>query len=190
MGTFYDSNYSKILIIAALINYYESYKYSENEIIKYKKYELLDNNNISLDSIQDQGDIITNNNIMKFSSFKIISKEKNKRLLGTLGDQQIIGIWDFYTGEFKEQIEIKNSISCLWENNSILISCEDLTIKIADLIKKKIMKSLECLTDKINYNTIKLWKQSFWIFNIIILGNLLNEMNIILIYFHNFILKI
>ena len=77
MGTFYDSNYSKILIIAALINYYESYKYSENEIIKYKKYELLDNNNISLDSIQDQGDIITNNNIMKFSSFKIISKEKN-----------------------------------------------------------------------------------------------------------------
>ena len=77
MGTFYDSNYSKILIIAALINYYESYKYSENEIIKYKKYELLDNNNISLYSIQDQGDIITNNNIMKFSSFKIISKEKN-----------------------------------------------------------------------------------------------------------------
>ena len=78
-----------------------------------------------------------------------------------MGDQQIIGIWDFYTGEFKEQIEIKNSISCLWENNFILISCEDLTIKIADLIKKKIMKSLECLTDKINYNTIKLWKQSF-----------------------------
>ena len=106
-----------------------------------------------------------------------------------MGDQQIIGIWDFYTGEFKEQIEIKNSISCLWENNFILISCEDLTIKIADLIKKKIMKSLECLTDKINYNTIKLWKQSFWIYNIIILGNLLNEMNIILIYFHNFILK-
>ena len=181
LETFYDNNNSQIFIIAAFINYFESYKYSKNEIIQYKKYELLDNNNISLDSIQDQEDIITNKNNMKFRSFKIISEDKNLRLLGALGEQQMIGIWDFYTGEFKDQIEIQNSISirgiCLWEKNYILVWCEDLTIKIVDLNKKKIMKSLEGHTNKINYikkiynknygeclisqsldNTIKLWK--------------------------------
>ena len=96
------------------------------------------------EAIQDQEDIITNKNNMKFRSFKIISEDKNLRLLGALGEQQMIGIWDFYTGEFKDQIEIQNSISirgiCLWEKNYILVWCEDLTIKIVDLNKKKIIK--------------------------------------------------
>jgi len=123
IDTYYDNISSKYYIITGNFNYSKSYDYEKNNI--YHKYN--DNNSgrhiVSI--------IITNN--------KGIIK-----LIESCVDG-IIRIFNFHSSLLLDKI-IMNSIAlygiCLWNEDYLFVGCSDKTIKIVEIKKKLIVKSL------------------------------------------------
>ena len=98
----------------------------------------------------------TNNKIFqKYGKIKgsyysiIIYNNKNNNNITQLiasNFNEIIEIYDFYSGKQIYEIHIKNSLGlfgiCLWDENNLLVACCDNTIKIINLKERKLKKSL------------------------------------------------
>ena len=73
-------------------------------------------------------------------------KEGLVRQLIASNFNEIIEIYDFYSGKQIYEIHIKNSLGlfgiCLWDENNLLVACCDNTIKIINLKDRKLKKSL------------------------------------------------
>ena len=63
-----------------------------------------------------------------------------------------IRIWDFHSGELLNKI-IVSDLSlygiCLWNNNYLMVGCEDKNIKIIDLEKEKVIAELTGHNNKV-----------------------------------------
>ena len=126
---FFDDNLKNYYFITGNFSYIKSYDYNKNEL--YLKYN--DNDNKCHLSII----------IRKFENiFKIIDS-------CTDGN---IRIWNFHTGLLFAKIKISNDYLrgiCLLDNDYLLVSCDDQTIKIIDLKRRLVIKSLVGHNDKV-----------------------------------------
>ena len=138
IGPYYDIILSKYYIITGNIGFCQSYDYDENNI--YHKY-IDDNNNY----------IITN----------IIIKNDNEKIkLFTTSDDGIIRIFNLHSGLLLNKIRMINNIifgMCLWNDNYLFIGCGDGSIKIIEIKKWIIVKSL----DGGHFNTVITIKKIF-----------------------------
>ena len=119
---YYDKIYSKNFIITGNKNYLKSFDYDKNNL--YHKY--FDNFNGA------------------HSSFIVYDKNKIIKILDLCEDGNL-RIWNFHSGILLNKIEIsKKSLYCLclWNDNTLLIGCQDKEIKILDLQNNEIIKSL------------------------------------------------
>jgi len=123
IDTFYDNISSKKFIITGNLNFSQSYEYENNNI--YYKYN--DNNSgYGINSI-----IITNNK----GIIKLIESSEDG----------IIRIFNFHSGLLLNKITISESILygvSLWKDNYLFVGCKDKTIKIVDIEKILMVKSL------------------------------------------------
>jgi WD40 repeat protein len=137
VDTYSDENSSTIYIISCNFNFIKSYDYNRNEL--YHKY--YDNDN--------EGHL----------GFIISKNEGIIRLIESCIDGNI-RIWDFHKGFLIKKININNYLNgiCLWDENYLLVGCENTTIKLIDLKKGLIAKNFaghekQVITiKKINHN--------------------------------------
>ena len=127
MDTFYDNETKKNYIITGNTNYVKSYFYinSINNFQLYKIYN--DNDKYFHDSIV----IYYNEGLLKM----IESSEGG-----------ILRIWNFNSGELLKRIKVIEKQLCgicLWNCNYLFVGCHDNSIKLIDIIKGTIIKSLE-----------------------------------------------
>ena len=119
---YYDNKSSKNYIITGNACFFKSYDYDKNQI--YHKYN--DNTNL-------------------FHISAIINFNGNKtNLIESCLDGKI-RIWDFHSGLLLYKINVCDSSLygiCLWNNNYLMVGCEDTNIKIIDLDNKKFISVL------------------------------------------------
>ena len=160
IDTYYDAQTDNNYIITSNIGYSKSYKYNEDKL--YNKY--IDNKN----DLEIRFSILINN---KKDVVEMLESDRSG----------YIRIWDFHSGLLLKKIRIcEYSINCtyLYDNEYLLIGCDDNGIKIMNLESEKIVKSLlshnkrvlsmkiilhpiygECLISQGDYDDqIKLWK--------------------------------
>ena len=152
----YDYKSSNNFIITANRDYVASYDYTNNTI--YNKYQEKANKDHNSIIINDRNEII-----------ELIESSEDG----------YIRIWDFHLGILLKKYLVGSSLYglCLWNNEYLLIGAKDKTIKLLDLQKGKLVKSLsdgnssviaikkiilpqygECLISQGNgYNNIILW---------------------------------
>ena len=124
IDTYYDKKLLKNYIVTGNFGLVKSYDYNKNEL--YYDYKSCDEKcHLSL-IVQRFEDIV-----------KLIESSTDGN----------IRIWDFHSGLLLNKIKISNSIYlrgiCLFYNNNyLLVSCDDKTIKIIELRSKLIVKSL------------------------------------------------
>ena len=125
---FYDDILCKNYIITGNKGYIKSYDYNNNQL--YHKYN--DNDNKEHFSI-------------------ILKKDKNIiKLIESSGDGNI-RIWNFHSNVLLAKIKCDCAIYgiCLWNDNYLFSGCSDKTIKLIELEKGLIIKSLESHTNKV-----------------------------------------
>ena len=122
IDSYYDIQNSKNYIITGNCGLVKSYDFNENKL--YHIYQ-------EIDDISFSSSLIINN---KEGVLKLIESS-------TLGS---VRIWDFHSGVLLNKIKGNYCLYgiCLWNNNYLLVGCEDRTIKILDFKKGKIIKSL------------------------------------------------
>ena len=119
---YYDNELSNIYILISSKKYCKSFNYKQNKL--YHKYSTIDNQ----------------------TSFGLnIIKDKETKLLSSdsFGN---INIWNFHSGLILKKICIKNKSLyeiCQWDNEHILVGCEDNTIKIIDINNEIIINELK-----------------------------------------------
>ena len=121
---FYDNKLSKNYIITGNIGYIKSYDYDENKL--YHKYKDDDEN-------KSHCSIIINN------------KDELVILIESCYDGNI-RIWDFHLAKLLIKINVsKDQLNgiCLWNSNYLLVGCDDNSIKVIDLISKKVISKLK-----------------------------------------------
>ena len=123
---YYDIELSTNYILTGNRGYVQSYDYNSNNI--YHKYE--DNDNT--------------NDIQSHCSLIINDREEIIKLIESCYDGNI-RIWNFHSGELINKIKINNWIYgiCLWNNTNLFVGCIDKTIKLIELRRGIITKSLE-----------------------------------------------
>ena len=126
---FYDDNLKNYYFITGNFSYIKSYDYNKNEL--YHKYN--DNDNKCHLSI-------------------IINKFENiYKIIDSCTDGNI-RIWNFHSGLLFAKIKISNEFLrgiCLLDNDYLLVSCDDQTIKIIELKRRLVIKSLVGHNDKV-----------------------------------------
>ena len=122
IDVYYDIELSKNYILTGNRGYVQSYDYDKNII--YHKYN--DNDN------QSHSSLVINDN------------EQIIKLIESCYDGNI-RIWNFHSGDLLNKIKISNWIYglCLWNNRYLFIGCIDKTIKLIEIKKGIIVKSLE-----------------------------------------------
>ena len=119
---YYDKKNSKKYIITANKNYLKSFDYSKN--ISYHKYYDDKNGAHFKYLIDDRKDIV--------------------KLFDSCEDGKV-RIWNFHTGDLLNKINISRQClydKCFWNENYLLVACQDKEIKILDLNKNEVVKSL------------------------------------------------
>ena len=134
IDSYFDNRFSRNYIITCNKGYIKSYNYKENKI--YHKY-------------------FDNNNALHLSSI-IYDKEKIIQLIESSTDG-FIRIWNFHSKELlnKIQVEVKKCLYgiCLWDNENLLVGCEDNKVKLVDL--KNGSKTIELIGHNNKVFTIK-----------------------------------
>ena len=131
MDICYDNKTSKNYIITSNIGFISSYDFKESKL--YHKY--------------------SDNDISDHSNIIIFKKDKDLQLIET-SSEGIIRIWNFNIGILIKKIKINevywnlNGI-CLWDNDNILVGCDDKTIKLIELQTGILIKSLMGHTENI-----------------------------------------
>ena len=132
IDAYYDKNYSKNYIISCNKGNVKSFDFNENiiyQIYSFNNYNMEDEYNYDYKSA-------------------IIKEEKTVKKLISSNDIGSIVIWDFHYGLHLQTIEVKRGLYnllglCLWEdNNYIFVGCSDRSIKLIDLKKGRVIKSL------------------------------------------------
>ena len=120
VDTYYDEESSIVYIISCNFNFIKSYDYDKNELY-YKYYE---NDN--------EGHL----------GFIISKNEGITKLIESCIDGNI-RIWDFHKGLLLKKINTNNYLNgiCFWDENYLLVGCENTTIKLIDLKKGLIIKN-------------------------------------------------
>lgn len=133
LDTYYDNN--KIFIIAGCKGYIKSYDYSSNKL--YKKYY------DPASSLKDY--------IIKVLIYK---NEESTNLIDSQFEINFIRIYNFYSGEFTQKIQIEGKCKdiCLWNNKYLCFGSDDKTIKFIDIEEGEIIKTMR--TEK-EISTIK-----------------------------------
>ena len=122
IDSYYDIKLKKNYILTSNIGFSKSYDYEENRL--YHKY-------------------LSDDKRGKFSL--IIFNDRNITKLIESGCDGNIRIWNFHTGMLLKKIRISNSrifSICLWNEDYLLIGCENKCIKIVKMENGKIIKSL------------------------------------------------
>ena len=123
LDIFYDNKLSKNYIISGNRGYIKSFDFDENKI--YHKY-------------------CENNKDKNFKTIIINKDEEIIKLVESSYDGNI-KIWDFHSGLLLNKIKVcNNSIigMCLWNNKYLFIGCEDKTIRLMELKKEKVIKTI------------------------------------------------
>ena len=126
IDSYYDKNSLKNYIITGNKGYLKSYDYNNNKL--YHKY----NSNSDLDT-----------NIGHFSA--LIMKDNNIIKLISSCFDGFVRIWDFNSASLLQKIYLNSGKLygiCLWDENNLLIGCEDNSIKILNINALKIVKEL------------------------------------------------
>ena len=131
IDNYYDDNLNKNFILTGNIGYIKSYDYNENKIY-HKYYENSENN---------------------FGHLSIIINKKKEitELIESCPDGNI-RIWNFHSGVFIRIINIsKEGIRdiCMWDNEYLLVGCDDKTIKLINLNNGEIIKEMEGHNNKV-----------------------------------------
>ena len=131
IDNYYDDNLNKNFILTGNIGYIKSYDYNENKIY-HKYYENSENN---------------------FGHLSIIINKKKEitELIESCPDGNI-RIWNFHSGVFIRIINIsKEGIRdiCMWDNEYLLVGCDDKTIKLINLNNGEIIKEIEGHNNKV-----------------------------------------
>ena len=161
--SFYDNKLKKNYIISGNLNYIKSYDYNDNKL--YHKYE---------DTEQ------TKSSYHSHTSLIITNKEDLILIMESSYDSNI-RVWNFHSAELLIKIKSISNVNlnsiCLWNSDYLLVGCDDKTIKVIDLNKRKVISSLkgheqcvltirklihpkygECLISQgFDKDTIKLW---------------------------------
>ena len=119
---YYDEKLSKNFIVTGNRGFVNSYDYDKNEL--YYKY--------------------CDNDEMSHTSIIIKNTDKMTELIESCFDGNI-RIWNFHNGQLINKIKINNEYLygiCLWKNNYLYVGCEDGFIKLIDLEKGIIVKSI------------------------------------------------
>ena len=130
IDNYYDNDLLKNYILTGNLGYIKSYDYNENKI--YHKYS-------------------ENNNIYGHTSIIINKKKEIIELIESSCDGNI-RIWNFHTGIFLRIIKInKEGLReiCMWNNEYLLVGCDDKTIKLINLNNGEIIKEIEGHNDKV-----------------------------------------
>ena len=118
----FDKKLCKNYIITTNCGYAKSYDYTENKL--YNKY---------------------NDNDKRGHSCFIVYNNKNILKLMESSNDGNIRVWHFHTGNLLEKIKVSNyrlfSI-CLWNEDYLLVGCENKSIKLVELKNRKIIKNL------------------------------------------------
>ena len=129
---YYDNKSSKNYIITGNACFSTSYDYDKNII-----YHVYNDNNDKDNSLH--------------ISVIINDKGEKTNLIESCQDGKI-RIWDFHSGELLYTI-IVSDLSlygiCLWNNNYLMVGCEDKSIKIIDLDKEKVISELKGHENKV-----------------------------------------
>ena len=123
LDIFYDNKLSKNYIISGNRGYIKSFDFDENKI--YHKY-------------------CENNKDKNFKTIIINKDEEIIKLVESSYDGNI-KIWDFHSGLLLNKIKVcNNSIigMCSWNNKYLFIGCEDKTIRLMELKKEKVIKTI------------------------------------------------
>ena len=122
IDSYYDIEKSKNYIITGNCGFIKSYYFNENKL--YHKYQ--------------------ETNDASFSSSLIINNQKEETKLIESNTLGCVRIWNFHSGELLNKIKGNYCFYgiCLWNNDYLLVGSEDRAIKILDLNKGKIIKSL------------------------------------------------
>ena len=130
IDNYYDDDLNKNFILTGNLGYIKSYDYNENKI--YHKYN-------------------ENNNNSGHLSIIINKKKEMTELIESCCDGNI-RIWNFHWGVFIRIINIsKEGLReiCMWDNEYLLVVCDDKTIKIINLNNGEIIKEIEGYNDKV-----------------------------------------
>ena len=122
---YFDQKFSKKYILFGKLGFAESYDYNKNKI--YHRY------------------IENKEENFKAHCSLIIHVYKNKIILIDSSRDGNIRIWDFHLGILIKKIYLGDIWLygiCLWDNDYLFVGCEDKTIKLIDLKKGNIIKSL------------------------------------------------
>ena len=129
LDCFYDNDLSNYFFITGNFSYVKSYDYKNNQL--YNLY---------------------NENDFKCHLSFIIQKSENIFKLIESSTDGNVRIWNFHTGILLTKIKVSNEYLrgiCLLNNDYLLVSCDDQTIKIIELKTRFIVKSLLGHTDKV-----------------------------------------
>ena len=80
----------------------------------------------------------------------VILKNNNQLKLIESCDDGYIRIWDFHSANLLKKIKVNDKFLfgiCLWDNNYIFVGCEDSTIKLIEINKGLIVKTLTGYND-------------------------------------------
>ena len=129
IDVYYDSENNEIYIITGSENCLRAFNYSKNEL--YQKY--FENNN---------------------GAHICIVMLKNKKQLNLIEscDDGNIRIWDFHSANLLKKIKVSSKFLfgiCLWDIHYILVGCEDKTIKLIEINKGIIVKTLNGHNDDV-----------------------------------------
>ena len=113
---YYDNKLSKNYIITGNACFSTSYDYDKNQI-----YHIYNDNSKSL----------------HISAIINVNGYKTNLIESCLDGY--IRIWDFHSGIFISKIKVDSSLYgiCLWDNNYLMVGCQDKNIKIVDLDKQR-----------------------------------------------------
>ena len=123
IGIYEDKKSSKKYIVTGNKNYLKSFDYKSKKL--YKKYYENNNNAHPNYIIDDKNEIVN---------------------LFDLCEDGYIRIWNFHSGIMINKILVSRECLydlCLWDENSLLVSSQDKTIKLVDLRNNKVIKSMK-----------------------------------------------
>ena len=126
IDTLYDNNCSKNFIITGNLGYLKSYDFDNNKL--YHKY-------------------YDNENIKKMAHFSaVINKNENLIKLIDSSKDGFIRIWNFHSNILLNKINLNSGKLygiCLWNDNNLLVVCEDKTIKLLNINNNTIVKEFK-----------------------------------------------